>query len=427
MSNPTPYFTRSFRIDLTNPALVLLLFVLVATATTQAQTFSVIHAFSGNGDGYQPYAGLTIDQAGNLYGTTTEYIGGTAFKMKHVNGSWVLYPLSNIALIPYSRVVFGPGGALFGTSLEGGTSGFCEFGCGSVYALTPQQTVCMTVSCPWVQTYLHSFTDGDDGGNPNLVDPVFDAEGNLYGTAAIGGSAGVGVVYEMTRSAGGGWPETVLHNFTGPDGAYPYSGVIFDHAGNLYGTTGYGGRYNYGTVYELSPTGSGWTLTTLYDFQGTTDGYSPGATLIFDQAGNLYGATVVGGANGGGTVFKLSPSGGSWNFSLLYSLTGQVTQESYPGVYNALAMDLAGNLYGAAYYDGAHGNGAIFKLTPASGTWTYTSLHDFTGGPDGANPFGGVNFDSHGNLYGTTVLGGMTGGENCYSEGCGVVWEITGQ
>jgi len=217
----------------------------------------------------------------------------------------------------------------------------------------------------------------------------------------------------------------VLHNFTGPDGAYPYSGLIFDHAGNLYGTTGYGGANDMGTVFELSPNGPGWTLTTLYDFQGTTDGSSPSATLMFDPAGNLYGATVTGGVNGGGTVFRLSPSGGSWNFSLLYSLTGQITDKSYPGVYNALVMDAAGNLYGAAYHDGGNGNGAIFKLTPASGTWTYTSLHDFTGGADGADPLGGVIFDTHGNLFGTTVLGGMTGGENCYSQGCGVVWEIT--
>lgn len=425
MSNPARHSQQSFRSGLTKTALASILFALVFISAMHAQTFSVIHAFSGGGDGYQPYAGLTIDQAGNLYGTTTEYVGGTAFKMRQVNGGWVLYPLSNIALIPYSRVVFGPGGALFGTTLEGGTSEFCEFGCGSVYALTPQQTVCETVSCPWIQTYIHSFTDGADGGNPNLVDPVFDAEGNLYGTAAIGGSAGVGVVYEMTRSDDGSWNETVLHNFTGPDGGYPYSGVIFDHAGNLYGTTGYGGSYGNGTVYELSPDGSGWTLTTLYDFQGTTDGSTPSATLISDQAGNLYGATIVGGAHGGGTVFKLSPSGGSWNFSLLYSLTGQETQTSYPGVFNALAQDAAGNLYGAAYTEGAHGNGAIFKLTPTNGTWTYTSLHDFTGGSDGANPFGGVNFDSHGNLFGTTVLGGMTGGENCDSQGCGVVWEIT--
>jgi len=425
MLHLTSQFIQSFRAHLTKSAFAMLLLALIATPAMQAQTFSVIHVFSGGGDGYQPYAGLTIDQAGNLYGTTTEYVGGTAFKMRQVNGNWVLYPLSSIDLIPYSRVVFGPGGALYGTSLEGGTSEFCEFGCGSVYALTPQQTVCKTFSCPWVQTYLHSFTDGDDGGNPNFVDPVFDAEGNLYGTAAIGGTAGIGVVYEMTHSANGSWNETVLHNFTGPDGAYPYSGLIFDHAGNLYGTTGYGGANDMGTVFELSPNGPGWTLTTLYDFQGTTDGSSPSATLMFDPAGNLYGATVTGGVNGGGTVFKLAPSGGSWNFSLLYSLTGQITDKSYPGVYNALVMDAAGNLYGAAYHDGGNGNGAIFKLTPASGTWTYTSLHDFTGGADGADPLGGVIFDTHGNLFGTTVLGGMTGGENCYSQGCGVVWEIT--
>jgi len=394
----------------------------------QAQNFRVLHTFTGGPDGYQPQSGVTIDRGGHLYGTTSEYVRGTVYEMKQVNGSWVLTTLLHFdgtnGLIPYSKVVFGTSGALYGTTLEGGTSGECEFGCGAVYNILPSASVCTTFSCPWTGNAIASFTDQANGGNPNFVDPVFDQQGNLYGTTAIGGTSGVGVVFELTHTSNG-WTENVLHNFSGPDGGYPYSGLIFDHAGNLYGTTGYGGQFGQGTVYQLSPSGSGWTLTTLYSFQGTTDGQQPASALIFDPAGNLYGSTIVGGANGGGTIFKLSPSGGSWNFSLVYSLTGHANQMYYPGVFNPLAMDAQGSLYGVAFLDGAQGDGSAFKLTPSNGSWTYTSLHDFTSGDDGANPIGGVTFDTNGNLFGTTVFGGSHAGSNCQFQGCGVVWEIT--
>ncbi len=400
---------------------------MLATRPAPAQTYSVIHAFSGGGDGYQPWAGLTLDSGGNLYGTTTEYTGGTVFKMKRANGSWVLSTLLSFngldGLIPYSRAVFGPNGTLYGTTLEGGNSLGCEFGCGTVYNLRPPRTACESFSCPWTGTAIQSFSRGMDGGDPNSVDPIFDQAGNLYGTTATGGTAGVGVVFELTKS-GGGWSETVLHNFSGPDGAYPYSGVIMDQAGNLYGTTGYGGQFSQGSVYRLSPSGSGWTLTTLYSFKGTTDGSHPSAALIFDPSGNLYGSTVVGGSGGGGTVFELSPSGGGWTFSLLVSLVGSINNDYYPGPINALAMDANGSLFGSALGDGAYQYGSIFKLTPSNGSWTYTSLYDFTNGDDGANPIGGVIVDTNGNLYGTTAFGGARGG-NCYGGGCGVVWEIT--
>jgi len=401
---------------------------MTATQLGHAQTFSVLHTFSGGADGYQPYSGVTIDRGGHLYGTTSEYTGGTIYEMKEADGSWVLTTLLNFdgtdGLIPFGKVVFGVSGSLFGTTLEGGTSFNCEFGCGAVYNLLPSGSVCKTVSCPWSATAIASFTDAANGGSPNFVDPIFDQAGNLYGTTAVGGMTGVGVVFEMTHTSGG-WTEKVIHSFSGPDGSYPYSGLIFDRAGNLYGTTGYGGQFNKGTVYRLSPSGGFWTLTTLYSFQGTTDGQQPTSALIMDQAGNLYGSTVVGGSGGGGTVFELSPSDGGWAFSLVYSLVGRETQNFYPGVFNPLAMDAAGNLYGAAVLDGAHGDGSVFKLTPSNGSWTYTSLHDFTQGSDGANPFGGVTFDANGNLIGTTLYGGNTTNQNCRAAGCGVVWEIT--
>jgi len=139
------------------------------------------------------------------------------------------------------------------------------------------------------------------------------------------------------------------------------------------------------------------------------------AGLIFDQAGNLYGSASSGGSGNGGTVFELMPSNGNWNFNLLYSLSG--SGGSRNGPLRSLTMDAAGNLYGTTYSDGAYGAGSVFKLKPSNGAWTYTDLYDFTGGDDGANPYGGVTLDANGNLYGTTAFGG--------ASDAGVVWEIT--
>jgi uncharacterized repeat protein (TIGR03803 family) len=406
-------------------ALAILLVLSVAVIpSAQAQTFTVIHAFTGGGDGYYPYGGLTLDGAGNLYGTTTDYTGpGTVFKLKRSSGGWVLNTLYTFhfydGAIPQGRAVLGPNGTLYGTTTEFGSggSGCGDEGCGVVYNLRPPRTACHSVVCPWTETVLYNFNGYADGGGPNYVDPVFDQGGNLYGTTFLGGSNGVGVVFKLTHS-GGGWTESVIHNFTITDGAAPASGMIFDGAGNLYGTTYTGGIYGYGNVFRLAPIGSGWTASTLYSFQGGPDGSGPIGGLMFDQLGNLYGTTFTGGSSGGGTVFELVPSGGNWTYSLLYGLNGG----SGSGPQGNLAMDAAGNLYGATYAGGIHGYGSVFKLTPMIGSWTYTSLHDFTGGNDGANPVAGVTLDANGNVYGTAVQGGMQG-FNC--GGCGVVYEIT--
>jgi uncharacterized repeat protein (TIGR03803 family) len=266
---------------------------------------------------------------------------------------------------------------------------------------------------------LYSFTGAADGLLPWLVDPVFDHDGNLYGTTEAGGQVPAGgVVFKLTPSVGE-WTETVIHNFTGTD--HPYSGVIFDGAGNLYGTTTNGGLDAYGNVFQLAPSGSGWMATDIYDFQGGADGAVPYGALTVDRSGNLFGTTTTNRFfNGGGTVFELSQSGTGWTFALVYGLSGSGSG----GPAGNLVMDGAGNLYGTTYADGTHQFGSVFKLTPDIGGWTYTSLHDFTGGDDGGLPFGGPTMDENGNLYGTTIIGGMQGG-NCPSYGCGVVWEIT--
>lgn len=403
------------------------------TQSAQAQTFNVIYNFAGGQDGSQPVAGLTTDEAGNLYGTTTQggkNFGGVVFKLVKNRSGWTFNPLYSFGSgnddgsTPTARVVFGPDGALYGTTSRGGAG--CDLGaCGTVFKVVPAPTACKTALCSWTETVLYRFTGGRDGAYPGNGDLIFDQASNLYGTTTVGGLGfscefGSGTVFELTPSRGS-WMESLLYSFNGTgDGAEPDAGVILNLSGNLYGTTPLGGSSGSGTVFQLLRSGSGWTESTLYDFANGNDGVTPSAGLIFDQSGNLYGATTTGGAGGGGTVFELSPLGGNWIFALLYSLQGQ-GYDPPPGPPASLVMDKAGNLYGTTLNDGEYQNGSVFKLTPTGGGWSYTNLHDFTGGGDGANPGGGVTLDANGNVYGTAYKGGS----GCVPVGCGVAWEIT--
>jgi hypothetical protein len=273
---------------------------------------------------------------------------------------------------------------------------------------------------------IHRFIPaGGDGGGP-YGDVVFDAAGSLYATTVGGGAYGWGTVFQLTRS-GTSWIESILYSFQGDtDGAWPYAGVILDHAGNLYGTTGAGGSSdchyggaNCGTIYQLTPSGSGWTKNILYNFHNGNDGGGPSG-LISDSAGNLYGI-ICGGSHGGASVFELSPSAGGWNFRVLYTLSATSCAPL-----GSLTMDSAGNLYGAIVDGGAYTRGTIYKLTRSGGSWLYSDLYDFTGNSDGGEPNGSLIFDRNGNLYGTTQYGGVShycGG--AFHTGCGVVFEIT--
>jgi uncharacterized repeat protein (TIGR03803 family) len=434
MTNPARHSLPNLIKALRGSSFVLALvfaLAMVAAQSAQAQTLTVLHSFSGLGDGDYPYAGLSIDRGGNLYGTAFYggpgmgcYLGcGTAFRLAQKNSGWLFSQLYGFrggldGGNPYARVIVGPDGSLYGTTFGGG-GGSCEGGCGTVFNLRPPQHATANALGNWTETVLYRFTGGADGGQPAGADLTFDAAGNIYGTTSGGGTGdcqgGCGTVYKLTQS-GGVWTESVLHNFVTEDGdgLRPWGGVIFDQSGNLYGTTNNGGaRLSYGTVFELTPSGSGWTETILYKFQDTTDGQYPYSGLIFDQAGNLYGTTCCGGSDGGGTVFELTRSS-DWAFSLIYSFTGS-------GPYAGLSMDAADNLYGTTNEGGAYNFGAVFKLTPSQGGWTYTSLHDFCSGgypcSDGAFPMSNVVFDSQGNLYGTTSEGGTYNG--------GTAWEIT--
>jgi hypothetical protein len=404
--------------------------------STEAQTYTMLHAFSGRPDGAYPLAGLTVDRAGNLYGTTwvggRESCGGSgcgmAFRLSNRGSDWTFTPLYSFddhqlenGALPTS-ITFGPDGSLYGTTQAGGTG--CTFGdpdgprgCGTVYRLRPSPTPCTAALCPWVETVLYRFrgsNGGDlvgDGANP-LGALAFDTSGNIYGTTLQGGGCGLvgcGTVYELTPSANG-WTESMIHLFTdGSDGANPQAGVIVDQSGKLYGTT-VSFQHCCGTIYQLTPAGSGWVENTLHTFTNGDDGSGPSGGLIFDASGNLYGATIIGGSAGGSTVYELKPAGINWAFDVVYALTGSGGGEGN------MAMDAAGNLYGETFAEGAYGYGSVFKLTRTAYGWSYTDLHDFND-IDGKNPVGGVMLDAQGNLYGTTSDGGP--------YHCGVVWEIT--
>ena len=405
---------------------------LMAAGTARAQTYTVIYNFFS---AQAPTAGVTIDRAGNLYGTAAG--GGTfgygiVFRLAYKNSSWLFTPLYNFqggtdGELPTNPLTIGPDGGLYGTTTYGGVEG-CEY-CGVVFKVTPPPTRCRSALCPWSERLLYRFTGGLDGSGP--AGPLLlDASGNIYGTTILGGTANDGTVFNLTAS-GGSWTESVLHNFNIQDGTFPNSGVISDSAGNLYGTALSHGPYSFGSAYELSPSGSGWDFTILHGFMWQTDGGYPLGGVTFDSAGNLFGTTAFLGPNGGGTAFELSPESDSWSFSNLYSFTcfGGYCSESpahvsrrepliysnTPGPRASLLRDTAGNLYGTTASDGAIGCGSIFELSPTQDGWTYTTLHEFTGGDDGCGSSGSVAMDSAGNLYGTAGGGAL---------GNGLVWEI---
>lgn len=392
----------------------------IAASPAQAQTFTVLHTFSGP-DGANPSAAPVLDAAGNLYGPTISGTGaaynGTIFKLAYRGSGWVLSSLydfqgGNDGGSPKAGLTLDRSGVVYGSTSLGGGGDCTPGGCGTVFKLRPPATFCRSVICPWGKTQLYAIENRPDGAYPNSP-VIFDQAGNVYGTTEEGGT-GFGVVYQLTPS-GEGWAENVVHVFTGmSDGAYP-TGVISDAAGNLYGTTTVHGPYGYGTVFRLTNSGSGWTLTNLYGFHATGDGKVPYGRLVSDQFGNLYGTTSMGGGgDDGGTIYELSPQNGSWTYTVLYSFP---SADSYP---SSLVLDATGNLYGEQEA-GGYGAGSVFKLTHFGNGWTYSELYTFTGGSDGSLPIDTVVIDRNGNLYGVAYYGG-----NGYCErGCGTVWEIT--
>jgi len=350
---------------------------------------TVLHNFTRGLYGHEPdAAGVILDEFGNLYGTTAFGAAGGAgavYKSDASGKLTVVYAFPGVAdgKYPYNNgVIFGSDGQLYGTTFYGGRSGP-----GVVYQLDGGGR----------ETVLYSFDLFTANGFGQPTGGVTrDSAGNLYGTTFIGQADvyfGYGVVYKVDPTG----HATVLHNFTnGADGALPYGGVTLDSKGNLYGTASSGGTSGAGVVFKLDPSGN---ETVLYTFTGGPDGGFPYGGLIRDSAGNLYGTTNGGGAAGAGVVFKIDTSG---NETVLYSFTGGA-DGGFPLA--GPIRDSVGNLYGTTNGGGAAGAGVVFKIDTSGNE---TVLHTFTGGADGAVPFAGVVLGPNGNLYGTTIGGGET-------------------
>jgi uncharacterized repeat protein (TIGR03803 family) len=376
----------------------------LTTASAKVK-FKVLHAFTG-ADGQDPWAGLIVDGAGNLYGTTvlggaTDH--GTVFRLAPDGTETVLYSFKGgeDGAFPEAGLIADGDSNLYGTTNQGGVGSCIDGdGCGTVFRLAPDGT----------HTALYSFTGGDDGALPDAT-LIADGAGNLYGTTALGGIGNgkwkKGTVFKLAPDG----TETVLHAFKGgTDGKYPgNAGLIADSEGNLYGTTARGGKNksgsNSGTVFKLAPDG---TETVLYRFKGGKDGALPSGGLITDGIGNLYGTTEFGGKYHSGTVFRLAPDGKE---AVLYSFTGG-TDGAFPET--GVIVDVDGNLYGTTLEGGASGRGTVFRLAPNG---KETVLHSFTDIPDGEYPGAGLIADGAGNLYGTAAL---------QDDGYGTVFEITG-
>ena len=400
----------------------------VLSNLAEAQTLTVLYNLGPVNDGIFPSSGLIADQHGNLYGSASGGIHncdggscGVIFKLSRRGTGWVYSPLyyftgeSDGVNVPAALTV-GPDGALYGVTSRGGNAA-CFNGCGTVFRLAPKPNLCAAVSCQWKKTMLYEFTGGADGEYP-MGQLTFDAAGNIYGTS-FAGSVYYGSVFELTPS-GGSWTFHVLYDFPGGNLGGPTSGVVFDLQGNLWGYQELGGVFACGSpidgdpcgsLYELSPSASGWTATTQFAFSADTGG-GPSGNLVADASGNFYGTLDNAGPGGSGGVFQFVPSNGA--FRLIYSDAGDPAE--FAGPYGGVVMDAAGNLYAADEGDGPYhcaptGCGFVFKLSPENGYWNFTNLHNFTGGSDGGIPVGPLALDADDNVYGVDFLN--------------VVWEIT--
>lgn len=407
--------------------LVVAIVVVGTTQTAQAQTLTTLHSFkNGSVDGSGPLGTLVIDKMGNLYGTTMsggvrvadcvfDIYGagcGVVFRLTPDGHLTVLHGFEggSDGTNPRAGLVMDEAGNLYGTTEGGQLDTKYESNLATVYEITSSNA----------EIVLHDFSPNDSAqGEFPVSSLIVGTNGNLYGTTELGGRPctdspyGCGTVFQITPSG----DETVLYTFTGgKDGASPKAGLLLDETGNLYGTTALGGTYGLGTVFELTPSDSGWSKTIIQNFGGVL-GSQPQGNLAFDPRGNIYGTTVYGGTYTWGCVFMLGSSPNGWKEKVLYSFTGG-SDGKYP--YAGVVFDKKGNLYSTTQAGGTYGDGTVFELIRTSAGWTETVLHSFNANsqPEGAAPYSGVVFDSQGNLYGTTSAGGGV-------EGTGTVFKLT--
>jgi uncharacterized repeat protein (TIGR03803 family) len=392
---------------------------LLSACAALAQTESVLHNFGLYPDAGTPFDGVIFDASGNLYGATFAggtYSNGAIFELsQQAGGGWseqVIYSFgasSTEGLEPFGGLILDKAGNLYGTTYNGGTAG-----AGTVFELSPG-------SGGWTIQILHSFqNNGVDGANPTAA-LLRDGSGNLFGTTYAGGSYSAGIAFELSPR-NGGWKEKVLHTFNnnGTDGSAPFAPLIADPQGNLYGTTVFGGvgscsgtQPGCGIVYELSPRPNGhWREHVLHTFENATDGGLSGAPLLL-ISGNLYGTTGGGGAANGGVVFQLIREPlGVWKENILHAFSNSSGDGFGPEA--ALVIGPSGNLYGSTVSGGTNGGGTVFELSRQRGGWTEQILHNFSLSSEGYFPYAPVIFDSAGNIYGTTEGGGLYYGGTIY-------------
>lgn len=362
--------------------------MLLVTASAQARTESVLYSFKGGYDGEYPSSRLVRDGNGNLYGTTATggaHNNGKVFEITPLSTEKVLYSFKGgrDGSFPYGGLVRDGKGNLYGTTLYGGALRPYG-GCGTVFKL----------AADGAEHVMYTFQGGKDGSYPN-GDLISDANGHLFGTTQFGGAFGAGTVFEIDTKG----KKRVLHEFTDlADGGYPSAGVVMDANGNLYGSTPFTNSVGMGTVFQLA---SDQTHKVLYSFQGVADGYYPQGGVVLDRAGNLYGTTYYGGGfDGLGVVFQVSPTGSE---TVLHKFRGGPVGDGASPV-AGLVFDGQGNFYGSTPHGGA-GHGTLFEIA-ADGSEHV--VYNFKGRKlgDGGQPSAALILDSNGNLYGTTTYGG---------------------
>jgi uncharacterized repeat protein (TIGR03803 family) len=390
----------------------------LGTTETKAPTLITLANMASGDEETQP-SSLIADAAGDLFGTTpiagaNDDDDGTVFEVAKTKSGYASAPATRLDFAgfggakPGGSLITDAAGDLFGTTTAGGF-----FNRGVVFELAKTDN-----GYAKAPTVLAVFS-GPNGQNP-IGSLVTDAAGDLFGVTTYGGASGDGTVFEIVKNAGGfdGTPVT-LANFTGADGANPYAGLVADAAGDLFGTTSDGGADNDGTVFEIAKTKGGYAAapTTLVSFSGA-DGEFPVAAgnLVMDSAGNLFGMTSNGGANGYETVFEIAKTNGGYADAPTVLVSFGFQDGASPN--GSLLLDAAGNLFGAAEFGGANGEGAVFEIAKTKSGYakTPTLLVNFNG-TNGANPVGSLIADASGNLFGATYAGG--------AESSGTVFEIT--
>lgn len=398
---------------------------------TRLREFVLYNFYQHSSNGGHPRGGLAVGLNGSLFGTTNrggmlrcpdgKASCGTVYIMANTDSGYLEFPLYRFCeergcadgALPYADVTVDKGGALYGTTYEGGTNNS-----GVVFKLTPKR------DGSYKESVLYSFCPqaGCEDGSYPRSDVIRDATGAIYGTTLYGGSKNSGVVFKLTPSSSG-YTESVLHAFTGADGLYPEAGVVADAGGALYGTTATGGGSGCdtgcGVVFKLTPSGSQYTETVLHAFTGGDDGTDPYAGLLLDKHGNLFGVTAEGGGtgcygNGCGVVFEMKRAGTAYSESVLHAFAG--TDGSAPVA--TLAFGKQGEIYGTTSSGGLHRGGTVFAMRHAHSSYEFRSLYNFcklAKCADGEAPLGGVVL--YGNaIFGTTWQGG--------AKSVGTVYEL---